>query len=327
MKRRIVVISISLVIFLALVYLLGPSPIYQVPVSSEMKIEGLSIQNVETYLAEKEKGFPIKPDLQSQVVWADSTKSQTEFVVVYLSGFGAAWPEAEPVHRNFAKHFGYNLYLPRFYEHGLNVPGDSVFDDLTPEKMVLSANEALAVGRLLGKKMILMATSTGATLAIYLAEQNDIASFILLSPNLGIDHRLGTDFLDGPWGKAIARFSIGSTVYKWKPRNTKEDELWSTSYRIEGLMAMRRLIRFIDRPEVLKNIEQPVFLAYYPKDRVISVASIERLYPNFPNAVVKTFPQANHHVIGSVYLSDSYQEVQKEVIDFWENQLRLDPSK
>ena len=60
--------------------------------------------------------------------------------------------------------------------------------NLTADKLWNSAKEAYAIGKQLGKKVIIMATSTGGTLALKLAaEYPEIAGLILLSPNIAIN--------------------------------------------------------------------------------------------------------------------------------------------
>ena len=41
----------------------------------------------------------------------DSLKEKTEYAVVYLHGFSASQEEGDPVHYDFAKKFGCNLFL------------------------------------------------------------------------------------------------------------------------------------------------------------------------------------------------------------------------
>ncbi len=318
--KKIGIVFLSVVVVGVVVFFSGPKLPNEIPSKEKVELQGVNLANIEGYLNEHESKFTIKPNLHSQIVWADSLQ-QTPYSVVYIPGLGACWPEGEPVHREFARHFGYNLYLHRLYDHGLALPADSIFDDLSPDKLIGSANEALAIGRILGKKVIVMGTSTGCTLSFYLAEQSDIAGFIMLSPNWGLEHRAGTDFLDGPWGKQIARLVVGSEIYRWKPRFEAEDELWSTGYRIEGLVTLRRVLRLVQKSGVFDRIQQPVFVGYYPDDKIISVAAIERLAPKLPNHVLRAFPDAGHHVIGSKITSNSYNEVSKEVISFWQSAL------
>ncbi len=321
-------IAIAIMVFvsvLTLVYLSGPKPDWPKPETVPMTLH-VGIDSIESYIAKKERFYRIKPGLESQIVWADKPGKKTRLSVVYLSGLGAAWPEGDPIHRNFAKRFGANLYLPRLYDHGLALPPDSLFAELTPEKLMSSAREALAVGRILGDELIIIATSTGCTFAAYLSVyQKDIKTLILLSPNFGIDHRLGSDLLDGPWGVQIARFFLGSNKYSWRPTNQYDTLYWATSYRVEGLVALRSLIRSCVSKEIFSDIDIPVFIGYYPNDQIISVKAIERFLPAFSRATVRTYPRAGHHVIGSQLKSADWQNVERDIFLFAEQQLGLTP--
>ena len=70
-------------------YLLGPSVEYPAintePISFDIPTETLDayLQSIEGEILD------IKPGNEAKIVWADSTKTKTEFVVVYLHGFSA----------------------------------------------------------------------------------------------------------------------------------------------------------------------------------------------------------------------------------------------
>src|SRR5690606_4415203 len=89
--------------------------------------------------------------------------------VVYLHGFSASEREGFPVHTEFAKKHGFNLFLARLDGHGLNTPEPLL--DMTAQGLWKDAREALAIGKQLGDKVIVMGTSTGGTLALMLAAE------------------------------------------------------------------------------------------------------------------------------------------------------------
>ena len=107
------------------------------------------------------------------------------------------------VHRNIAKQFHCNLYLARLAEHGIDTTDD--LQNLTAEKYWESAKEAYIIGKKLGKKVILMSTSTGGTLSLQLAAAYpEIAGQILFSPNIQI-YNPTAPLLNKPWGLQIGR--------------------------------------------------------------------------------------------------------------------------
>ncbi len=78
------------------------------------------------------------------------------------------------------KKFGCNLYLPRMADHGIDTTEPMA--SFSADRVWGSAKEAYEIGTKLGKKVILLSTSTGGTLALKLAtEYPDIAALIMLS--------------------------------------------------------------------------------------------------------------------------------------------------
>ena len=106
----------------------------------------------------------------------------------------------------FAKRYGCNLYLPRLAGHGID--DDDSFSDLRPEDLIASAKEAIAIGQLLGEKLILMSCSTGSTLSIYLSAENPeiVDAQFMFAPNIAL-HDPSAKLMTGPWGAAACRTS------------------------------------------------------------------------------------------------------------------------
>jgi len=156
-----------IILLLIVVYFLGPHP------SSPQYTQDLPVAPsqpaiLEKFVHDQEALHKLKPDNEARIVWInDSLKEKTEHAVVYLHGFSASQEEGDPVHYTFAKKFGCNLYLARLAEHGIDTA--DAMANLTADKLWNSAKEAYAIGKQLGKRVIVMATSTGGTLALKLA--------------------------------------------------------------------------------------------------------------------------------------------------------------
>jgi Esterase/lipase len=105
---------------------------------------------------------------------------------------------------NFAKEFGANLYLARLADHGIDTTEQLLY--FTPDRWWESCKEALAIGKALGDKVILMSTSTGGTMALILAGEypEDVYAMINMSPNIAINNPTAF-LLNDPWGLQIAR--------------------------------------------------------------------------------------------------------------------------
>src|SRR4051794_20092870 len=163
------------VIFLVLIliYWMGPKPSHP-QYSKDLALIPDSPAKLEEYVRANESQHKLKPDNEARIIWMnDSLKQKTEYAVVYLHGFSSCSKEGDPVHIDFAKKFGCNLYLSRLAEHGIDTT--EPLAAYTADKVWNSAKEAYEIGTKIGKKVILMTTSTGGTLALKLAgEYGDI---------------------------------------------------------------------------------------------------------------------------------------------------------
>ncbi|WP_346863063.1 serine aminopeptidase domain-containing protein [uncultured Draconibacterium sp.] len=328
---------LGIVILLAiLAYVLGPKP-PKPELNKDLPSLSASIGNVENFIQKKEASFSIKPDNESRIFWAkDSVKERTNYCVLYLHGFSASWYEGYPAHVNFAKKFGCNLYIPRLHDHGL-ITEDALID-MTPDKLWESAKEALMVARTLGKKVVIMSTSTGGTLALKLAADfpEYVDGLIMYSPNIRINN--STAFvLSKPWGLQIGRKVMGS-----KYRITDEDfeskgcQYWNCKYRMEAVVYLQQLVEATMKKDTYKNVTAPVFLGYYYKDetnqdQTVRVDAMLKMFDELGTVqaekVKQAFPEAGDHVIACELTSGCVDEVIAATEKFGENILGLEPSR
>jgi pimeloyl-ACP methyl ester carboxylesterase len=318
---------------LGLLYALGPQP-------SQPKLDGIlpqvptELPALEQWLNRQEANFKtIRPDNQARIVWAnDSLKQKTQVSVVYIHGFSASQAEGEPIHREFARRYGCNLYLARLAGHGLDTA--DTFIDLTPEQLVASAKQAVAVGQQLGQEVVLMATSTGASLALYIASQNpDIKGLILYSPLIRL-YDPASVILDKPWGLQFARLVFGSETTRYPEAFPNEKQFWTKDYRLEGIISLRSLIAHSMTPENFQAVRQPTLVAYYYKneqeqDQVVSVEAMREMFVELGTPADKkreiALPNVGDHVIASYLKSKDLDAVRKTTYSFAEEVLGLKP--
>src|SRR5664279_1409130 len=154
-RKWLLVIPVVLII----IYFSGPSPGRPV-YSPDLPSVPDSLHDIEKYVQQNESAFHLKPDNEARIVWAnDSNRQITKYSIVYLHGFSASQKEGDPVHRNIASEFGCNLYLSRLAEHGIDTSEQLL--NLTADKYWESAKQALAIGKKIGRKVIMMGTYTG----------------------------------------------------------------------------------------------------------------------------------------------------------------------
>ena len=330
--KRIIRFLIILILLAVVVFLLGPKP-PKPELNKDLPSISASISTVESYIEKKETAFNIKPDNEARIFWAnDSVKERTEYCLLYLHGFSASWYEGYPAHVTFARHFGMNLYIPRLHDHGL-VTEDPLLD-MTPNKLWTSAKEALMLAKSLGKKLIIMSTSTGGTLGLKLAADfpEYVDGLILYSPNIRINDNT-VWVLTKPWGLQIGRKVTGSK-YRITDENfdSKECQYWNCKYRLEAVVYLQQLVETTMKKATYKNVSAPVFLGYYYKDeehqdetvRVDAMLKMFEQLGTLPSQKVKkAFPEAGDHVIACELASGSVDKVIAETISFGEEILEL----
>lgn len=322
------------VFILLMVYLVGPMP--SIPVlSRDMPELGINIDQIGDFIFEKESKLNLKPDNGARVVWANEGKvEQTEYSLLYLHGFAASWYEGYPVHVDFAKRYGINAYFPLLTGNGIVT--DEPLLDLTADQLYESAKESLKIAHLLGKKVIIMSTSTGGTLSLKLAAEFPelVDSLILFSPNVRIRDG-GSFLLDKPWGLQIAGLVEGDYFhFPFSDATPLQCQYWDCKYRLEGVVALQNLVSATMNIDTFHKVKVPVFMAYYYKneefqDDMVSVDALlwmfDELGTNNVDKVKKAFPEAGTHIIGSNLFSGAWQDVEMATFQFAEENLGLVP--
>ena len=318
---------------LIIIYFLGPQPATPKYNNELPNIPSDAIQ-LEKYIANNEAKHKLKPDNEARILWYnDSTKEKTEYAVVYLHGFSASQEEGDPVNYAFAKKFGCNLYLARLAEHGVDTT--EPLANYTAEKSWRSAVEAYAIGKQLGRKIILMSTSTGGTLALKLcAEFPDIAANIMMSPNIAINDP-NAWMANNHWGLQIAQVIVGkhkivedtTALYK---------RYWNQRYSTSSIVQLEELLESTMKESTFKKVTQPSLLLYYFRDKdhqdpVVKVSAMKRMFVQLgtPDSLKRevAIPNAEDHVLASPIKSKDVQTVKNEVDRFAIEILKLPVAK
>ncbi len=155
---------------------------------------GLAIDGVEHFLNERDAAeAPLVPLARSSVRWASGRNRQTDLCLVFIHGFSASSNEFHPVDTETATALGMNLLRFRLTAHGLRPlerAGESMREKISIGSLRRDAAVAFALGSLLGKRVVILGSSTGSSLALWLAAQPwaapRLASLILISPGFAI---------------------------------------------------------------------------------------------------------------------------------------------
>jgi len=321
--------GIILVLFAG--YLAGPNPPkpkFETPVVNLPA----SLTELEKQINDNENAVKgIKPDNEARIVWADSSKKEkTKIAILYLHGFSASQAEGDPVHRDLAKKYHANLYLARLAEHGI-AGGDSTMISLTADEYAASAEKALKIAEKLGDEVIVIGTSAGGALTLFLASRHpEIKAIVLYSPCVALYSKAAST-LDNHWGLQIARMQRGP-VMKFNSESEAHANYWALNYRVEALVALQDLLTHTMKPEVFSKIECPVFLAYYYKneneqDKTVSIPAMLKMFDELgtPDTLKQkmAFPESGAHVIASYIRSNDWQGVERETDKFLADKVKL----
>ncbi len=320
-----------ILLLLIVVYFLGPRP-SSPKFTKELPTVPATAVLLENYIKQGEAKHKLKPDNEARIIWQnDSLKQPTEYAVVYLHGFSASQEEGDPVHKDFAKKFGCNLYLARLDAHGIDTT--DALANFTAQGEWNTAKDAYAIGKQLGKKVILLSTSTGGTIALKLcAEYPEIAANIMLSPNIAINDP-NAWLLNNHWGLQIAHLVQGK-------HRTVEDttalyaQYWNNRYSTTSLVQLEELLESTMKQSTFEKVKQPTLLLYYYKDEehqddVVKVSAMKRMFgqlgtpENLKRAVA--LPNTGNHVLGSPIKSKDVASVKRECERFAVEVMKLIP--
>jgi alpha-beta hydrolase superfamily lysophospholipase len=327
-KRALLLIIITILI----VYLVGPE---EPKPKLNLDLPSLSsdLNTLESVILKREEALNVKKDNESRFVWMNDTlKERTDWALLYLHGFSASWYEGYPVNVEFARQFGCNAYFPRLAAHGIDTTEALI--DMTPDALWESAKEALLIARKIGRRVVVMGTSTGGTLALKLAAEYPeyVDGLILYSPNVRINNPAAF-LLSKPWGLQIARM-----IYKSNYRITNDDfdskecQYWNCKYRLEAVVFLQQLVEKTMKKEVFERITCPVFLGYYYKndenqDQVVRVDAAIKMFKQLGTPDdLKTemaFPEAGDHIIASELFSKSVDDVREATFQFANDILKM----
>ncbi len=319
-------------LILITVWFIGPKP--KTPLySSKFSVLNANLNELNDSINKAELSNPsIKINNQARIVWADSTKTKTEWSIVYLHGFTASQMEGDPVHKDIAAKFGMNLYLARLSDHGL--ASDSALVKMTPDRLWETSKVALAIGEALGNKVILMSTSTGGTLAIKLAEiyPNRVEALISYSPNIKINDTMAP-MMNNHWG-----LSILNLVFKngYVDNSATSDSLvtqyWTTIYKPEALTELEQLVETTMTEDVFSQVKCPsLTLAYFEdeehQDHTVKVSAMRWMHEHLgTDSKLKQFveiPTVGVHPMASSIRSKDIEAVELETIKFLKEVLHL----
>jgi esterase/lipase len=315
--RRVVSWSTAIVATAVAVFFLGP----RVDLARHPRPFSLP-KDVEGYLARTEGQFDdIAPGAEKSIVWAGAKRAKTPFAIVYLHGFSATRQETFPLCDLVAARLGANLHYTRLTGHGR---GGRALAEATVSDWLNDAAEAFAIGERLGDKVIVIGTSTGGTLATWLALQphSTLHACVLLSPNFAPRDPNAT-VLTWPWARQLVPV-VFDPVRRRTAASPEEQRYWTTEYPTVALLPMMGLVKLVaDAP--LEDVRVPVLAIFSPEDRVVDPAATQRAFARFRSPCKRLVPfadraSANHHVLaGNLIAPANTAHIAETILAFLED--------
>ena len=225
-------------------------------------------KNITEYLKLKESKLKdIKEGVQKRVIWSNKENQKTPLSIIYIHGFSASSEEIRPLPDLIAKKLKANLFYTRLKGHGRD---GIVMGQASIKHWIYDLQEAIEIGSRIGDKVLVISSSTGGTLSSFASlDENlsrNILSFIFISPNFGINHKLA-NLLTWPLAKYWLKIFIGE-MREIKPRNKLNAKFWTLKYPNNALIPMANLVHTINRKS-FKNVNIPALFYFSLDDKVV----------------------------------------------------------
>ena len=239
------------------------------------------LERLDGYLNQSESRIPnIRSNCEKKIVWHQGLVRRRAFAIVYFHGFSASRMETWPLCDRLAQAIGANLFYTRLTGHGQD---GSAMGTARVADWQTDALEALAIGRRIGEKIILIGTSTGGTLATWLAGQPELASrihcLVLISPNFGPKNPVSMAALCPSVIRVFESFFGGWRSFS--VTGADHAHYWTARYPIRAISTMMHLVKEAWQVD-LGAATIPVLMLINPWDRVINVTLAVLRFSRFP---------------------------------------------
>ncbi len=315
MKRAVALAIVAAVLLAA--WLTTPAGLSDTVPAPELGVD-LEADIAATEAAAAER-YGLVPGTEKRIRWHGAPGARTEYAVVYLHGFSASRQEIAPVPELVADALGANLFETRLTGHGRST---DPLSETTAEAWLSDGVEALAIGAALGNRLVVIGTSTGATIALALAEHELFAkvdTFVLMSPNHG-PRDPASEWLTRPFGPVIARAMIGE-YREWQAFNERQEQFWTTRYPTAAIVEMMRLVDLANERTSTASVPAAL-LIYSPEDLVVSVDKLRAAFAGLPAgrkaeyATTRTDDPGRHVLAGDILSPASTAPTVERIVGF-----------
>ncbi len=315
MSKKRTVLLVAVLAIIALLYLLTPARLAAVTGTPALP------DDLDGWLASAESAasYPLVPGTEKQIRWNGPAGQRTPYAIVYLHGFSASRQEIAPTMDIVADAVGANLFETRLSGHGRAA---GALENVAAEQWLADAAEALAIGARIGDEIILVGTSTGATLAMAMASHElmqSVSHVVLISPNFGLNDARAS-LLTKPAGPQLADLLIGDTR-SFEVRNERHGRYWSPTYPTRAIVEAMRLVDYVDASLPL-SLPGRLLVMYSPDDEIISTAALDDTLARIASAerevvrVTETDDPMRHVIAGDILSPSTTQSVATTITTF-----------
>jgi len=224
--------------------------------------------DVNKYLDNKEKEFiNIKKGVKKRIIWFKEDNKKTPISIIYIHGFSASSEEIRPLPDLIANKLKANIFYTRLKGHGRDA---NDMGQASIKSWLNDLHEAIEVGSRIGKRILVISTSTGGTLSSIAALDKELSKnilgFVFISPNFGINHKYAS-MLTWPLSKYWLGLFIGDTINS-NSRNKLNSKFWTLNYPTKALIPMANLVKIIKKKN-FKNVTIPALFYFSLNDKVV----------------------------------------------------------
>ncbi|WP_438955787.1 alpha/beta hydrolase [Cognatiyoonia sp.] len=273
----------------------------------------VELVGISAWLAQREATVPaLRPGCEKRIQWAAKEDRQTQWSVVFIHGFSASPGELSPMPQMIALNLRANLFLTRLTGHGQD---GAAFGASTYEAWQKDANEAFEIGAAIGERVIVMACSTGCTLAsLALASGLKAAGVVYVSPNFGLHNKVAQFTLDLPFIRYCGHLLAGREQ-SFEVENDLHAQYWTTRYPTSAVYPMGEAVRRARRIDY-GALKMPAFFALNDKDQVINASKAKKVMAAWGGSVthLPLVQGPEDDKMGHVMAGDAFSPNQTETL-------------
>ena len=251
----------------AFLFVFGPRPKLNPTVPNTHVPKDLTPSELASWLTEHENGHDgIIGGAEAVIHWADQP-AVTDICLLYIHGFSASRQETAPVTERVSARLGANVVYARLAGHGL----ENNAMEATAEDWLQSVTDTWEIASRIGRRVAIVAVSTGAPLAVWLSQKvmdrSQAHSFIFMSPNFRVRSPFGF-ILTWPWSPYWVPLFLGGER-SWEPENEMAGRYWTPRYSIHAVIEMQKVVDWV-RHHPPASLDIPLATIYMTGDPTIS---------------------------------------------------------